>query len=185
MNWLQKAAQTWIESHPDYDIGNHLHAAFSAVLPISEGREWEETPDVFYIPSSTYRFKKGVAFGGFFFMYKNRMYRLNVIITKGENPIDYMKMHGFSGTLTRSFDSAMGTTINEDLGNIYADNPFDFIGQVIDMIKADKFDDDEDDGTDDDIYPQWPYAEDEFTEESEKAPVLSRPRLRYKRDEVR
>ena len=37
MNWLQKISQRWLEAHPDYDIANHLHAAFSAMLPVSEG----------------------------------------------------------------------------------------------------------------------------------------------------
>lgn len=188
MNWLQKIAQQWLETHPDYDIANHLHAAFSAVLPETEGKTWEETPDVFYIPSSTYRFDKGEGgvgsysnfnFGGFFFMHRDRMYRLDVIITMGEDSTAYMERNGFRGTLNRSYDRELGIRANEELGVAEADNPKDFIEQVIAMIRADRFDGNDRGNRDEDLFPQWPYPETEFTDEPEDE--LSRivaPRVR-------
>lgn len=182
MNWLQRIAQRWIEKHPDYDIANHLHAAFSAVLPETEGKTWEETSDVFYIPSSTYRFDNSMPgqysnfnFGGFFFMHKNRMYRLDIIITMGSDSIAYMKRRGFRGTLNRSYDRDLGINAHEELGVVEADNPGDFIEQVIGMIRADRFGGDDNE----DLFPQWPYPEDEYTNEPEEE--LSRivaPRVR-------
>jgi len=184
MNWLQRIAQRWVESHPEYDIANHLHAAFSAVLPETDGKKWEETPDVFYIPSSTYRFDNNTTpgqssnfnFGGFFFMYRNRMYRLDVVITMSEDYIAYMKQNGFRGTLNRSYDREHGINAHEELGVAQADNPKDFIEQVIAMIQADGFNGDDDD---EDLFPKWPYPEEEYTEEPEEE--LSRivaPRVR-------
>ncbi len=187
MNWLQKISQQWLETHPDYDIANHLHAAFSAVLPGTDGKTWEESLDVFYIPSSTYRFDNGMGgvgsysnfnFGGFFFMYRDRMYRLDVIITMGEDFIGYMKRNGFRGTLNRSYDRELGIQANEELGVAEADNPKDFIEQVIAMIQADRFGGNDEDESDN-LFPQWPYSETDFTDEPEDE--LSRvvaPRVR-------
>ena len=186
MNWFQKISQQWLEAHPDYDLANHLHAAFSAVLPATEGKTWEESLDVFYIPSSTYRFDNSMPgqysnfnFGGFFFMHRDRMYRLDVLITMGEDYIAYMKKNGFRGTLNRSYDRELGINAHEDLGVAEAYNPYDFIEQVVGMIRADRFDDNEDEDNREDLFPQWPYSETDFTNEPEEE--LSRivaPRVR-------
>lgn len=186
MNWLQKISQRWLETHPDYDIANHLHAAFSAVLPETDGKSWESTPDVYYIPSSTYRFDQGEGgigsysnfnYGGFFFMHRDRMYRLDAIITMADDPIAYMKQKGFKGMLRRAYDRELGIRAAEDLGTVEANSPAEFIEQVIGMIKADHFGDNDSD--ENDLFPQWPYPEGEYTNEPEDE--LSRivaPRVR-------
>lgn len=188
MNWLQKIAQNWLATHPDYDIANHLHAAFSAVLPNADGKSWEESTDVYYIPSSTYRFNQGEGgvgsssnfdFGGFFFMHRDRMYRLDVVITIGSDPVAYMKSKGFRGTLNRSYDRAVGINAHKELGTTEADNPKDFIEQVITMIRADRFGENNDDDREDDLFPPWPYSETEFTDEPEdELSKIVAPRVR-------
>jgi len=177
MNWLQKIAQQWLETHPDYDIGNHLHAAFSVVLPETDGKSWEENSGIFYLNSKTYRyFGNNSTNMGLFFMSRNRLYRLDVLISDEQSPIDFMKVEGFKGSLMRLHDRDLGSS-RSGLGQLETNNPKDFIDQVIMLIQSDF--DNNDDEEEEDLFPKWPLPEGEYTDEPEEE--LSRlvaPRVR-------
>ncbi|KKK81253.1 hypothetical protein LCGC14_2815320, partial [marine sediment metagenome] len=96
----------------------------------------------------------------------------------GDDPIAYMKQKGFKGTLNRSYDRELGINAHKELGVVEADNPKDFIEQVVATIQADHFDGGDQDKNED-LFPEWPYAETDFTNEPEEE--LSRivaPRIR-------
>jgi len=190
MNWLQKLAQWW-KKHPDYDAGNHLHAAFSVMLPEAPNKEWTPPLEVFYVSDMRYRYEYAgrhetnpnwntkYQVGAFFFLYNDRMYRLDVVINNDGNALIYMKGHGFEGSLSRVYDKNLGVD-KAVLTDIKADNPKDFVDQVIAVIRADRQDDNDDDEPD--LIPDWPeeYNEDEFiNEETEEEMARIRdPRIR-------
>ena len=193
MNWLQKIAQQWWERNPDFDVGNHLHSAFSIMLPEHSGDQWPISTEIYYSADTTYRYdftgqhetnpnwSTKYQIAAFFFFFNNRMYRLNVLVNNGGNPVIYLKGHGFEGSLSRVYDNdlgeGLGTSKNTTLGDIKSNEPKDFVDQVIATIMGDRRNDNDDD--DDDLFPEWPYPEGEYTDEPEEE--LSRvraPRIR-------